>query len=256
MKSNESEDWLTPISQTKFYIQVIQVIRDQISNGGLNPGNYLPPGRELSEKLKVSRAVVREAMRVLELVGVVKVRSGRTTPMVVNQNRLILLESIDSLLNSKINILTDLLEMRLLIEPMLTRLAAERADKEDIELLKGSIQEMEADIDAGRTGNQGSKNFHFLIARSTHNKVALRIMSHLISVSGEISALSFRSSERPRISLSQHKALLDAISARDANRAESAMRDHFLTLKIDITQGLKKDSNKGDAQDKNSKILR
>jgi len=240
MKGNESEDWLRPIYQTKFYIEVIRVIRDQIANGRINPGDYLPSGRKLSEKLKVSRAVVREAMRVLELIGVVKVRSGGTTPMIIKQNRLILLESIDSLLSNQLNMLTDLLEIRLLLEPILSRLAAERADKEDIELLKGSLQEMEAAIDVGRSGSQGSKNFHLFIARSTHNKVAMRVMSSIIGISDEISALSFRTSERPRISLSEHKALLDAISARDANRAESAMREHFLTLKTDITQALEK----------------
>jgi len=242
MTGNESADWLRPISQSKFYVQVIQVIRDQIANGGINPGDYLPPGRELSEKLKVSRAVVREAMRVLELIGVVKVRSGRTTPKVLNQNRLILLESIDSLLSNQLTMLTDLLEVRFLIEPILARLAAERADKEDIELLKGSIQEMEADIEAGRSGEQGSKNFHFFIARGTHNRVAMRTMSNLIGISSEISALSFRTPERPRISLSQHKALLDAIAVRDANRAESAMREHFLTLKDDITKAVENKS--------------
>jgi GntR family transcriptional repressor for pyruvate dehydrogenase complex len=242
MHDNESEDWLRPIYQTKFYIEVIRVIRDQIVNGRINPGDYLPPGRELSEKLNVSRAVVREAMRVLELIGVVKVRSGRTTPMITKQNRLILLESIDSLLSNQLNTLTDLLEIRFLIEPILSRLAAERADKEDIELLKDSIREMETAIDAGKSGSQGSKNFHFFIARSTHNKVAMRIMSSIIGISSEISALSFRTSERPRISLYQHKALLDAIAARDVDRAESAMREHFLTLKTDITQALKKNT--------------
>ncbi|MFH1758437.1 MAG: FadR/GntR family transcriptional regulator [Pseudomonadota bacterium] len=240
MTGNESEDWLRPIYQTKLYIDVIRVIRDQIVSGRINPGDYLPSGRELSEKLKVSRAVVREAMRVLELIGVAQVRSGGTTALINKQNRLILLESIDTLLSNQLNMLTDLLEIRYLIDPILTRLAAERADKEDIDLLKGAIQEMEADIDAGRSGSQGSMNFHYFIARSTHNKVAMRIMSIIIGISAEISALSFRTPGRPRISLSQHKALLDAVSARDANRAESAMREHFLTLKTDISQVLKK----------------
>lgn len=240
MKGNGSEGWLRPIYQNKFYIEVIRVIRDQIANGRINPGDYLPSGRELSEKLKISRAVVREAIRVLELIGVVKVRSGRTTPMIIKQNRLILLESIDSLLSNQLDILTDLLEIRLLIEPILSRLAVERADKEDIELLKGTLQEMEADIDVGRSGIQSSKNFHLFIARSTHNKVAMRIMSNIIGISDEISALSFRTPERPRISLSEHNALLDAISARDANRAESVMREHFLALKTDITKTLEK----------------
>ena len=240
MKVNESQDWLRPIYQTKFYIEVIRVIRDQIANGRINPGDYLPSGRELSEKLKISRAVVREAIRVLELIGVVKVRSGRTTPMIIKQNRLILLESIDSLLSNQLDMLADLLEIRLLIEPVISRLAAERADKEDIELLKDSLQEMEDDIDVGRSGIQGSKNFHLFIARTTHNKVAMRIMSDIIGISDEISALSLRSSERPRISLSEHKVLLDAISAGDADRAESIMREHFLALKTDITKTLEK----------------
>ena len=237
---NESQDWLRPIHQTKFYIEVIRLFRDQIANGRINPGDYLPSGRELSEKLKVSRAVVREAMRVLELIGVVRVRSGRTPPRVIRQNRLILLESIDSLLADKLHILSDLLEMRMLIEPMVSRLAAEKADKEDIELLKESLQEMEDDINAGMSGVQGSKNFHLFIARTTHNKVAMRIMSDIIGISDEISALSFRSAERPRISLSEHKALLNAISAGDSDQAESLMREHFLALKNDIAKELEK----------------
>ncbi len=233
MERND-EEWLRPIHNTKLYEEIIKLIRDQIASGNLRPGDRLPSGRKLSEKLMVSRAVVREAMRILEFMGVAKIRPGGMPVLLDRQNNDMLIDALDTILKPDKDIIMDLIEIRYLIEPTIARLAAERANSKDLERLKDTLEQMEAEIDAGDLGIQGSMNFHYSLARSTHNRVAMRIMNILIGISEELRALFYRTPGRPRVSLDQHRNILDAMILKDSLEAEAAMREHFKSLADDI----------------------
>ncbi|MBW2149000.1 MAG: FadR family transcriptional regulator [Deltaproteobacteria bacterium] len=239
------EEWLRPIQQTMLYEEIIKLIRNQIASGNLKPGDRLPSGRKLSEKLMVSRAVVREAMRILEFMGVAKIQHGGMTILLDRQNRDMLIDSLDTILRPDKDIIMDLIEIRYLIEPSITRLAAERANSKDLEQLKETLEQMKAEIDSGNFGIQGSMNFHYSLARSTRNRVAMRVMNVLIGISWELRALSYRTPGRPRVSLDQHRNILDAMIRKDSLEAEAAMREHFKSLADDISMKCKTKIQRG-----------
>ena len=116
---------LGPIRKRKIYEQVARQIRDRVLKN-LNPGDKLPPERELAERLGVSRSSVRDAIRSLELVGAVEPRSGAGT-VVREMSTDWIMNPVANVLVQKPQLLGDLLDFRKILEPPLAALAAKHA---------------------------------------------------------------------------------------------------------------------------------
>jgi GntR family transcriptional repressor for pyruvate dehydrogenase complex len=235
-----------PIKQTKLFEEIIKAIRDQVVSGHLKPGDRLPAGRDLSDKLLVSRAVIREAMRILEFMGLVTIRPGEGTVLKDSHTPEMLADSLDAVLSDDEEMLIDLLEIRLLIEPPLARLAAEKAEGEDFDHLKATLGQMEAEISQGEIPVRGSMNFHYFLARMTHNTVAIRIMNILSGLSREFREASCTMPGRPQKSLSQHRSIFQAVSRKDTLGAETAMREHLDSVISDYREYMTQKRPKGE----------
>jgi GntR family transcriptional regulator, transcriptional repressor for pyruvate dehydrogenase complex len=223
---DETKPAIEPIRRVKLYEEVAARIRDLIADGGLRPGQALPSERKLAEKFKVGRAVIREAIRQLEVSGLVESRHGGG-----NYVREVTVEHlvapIVSVLNGMSHLREELMDARLFFEPQVARAAAARATPEDLRLLEDVIRRQEEHATNGRSGAEEDAEFHELLARATHNTVVERVMEVIDNLLEDSQARLFRSVQRSRISLEGNRRILEAVRNHDQEAAQKAMVEHL-----------------------------
>ena len=145
--------------------QVLQLVRD----GAIKPGDRLPPERELAQQLNVSRASVREAMRLMDIQGLVIIRPGAGT-YITEDTVEVIVQAFSTLLSGPTSAARDIFEMRLILEPQVVSLAAKRASDADVRRMEGILLQQEEDIINGGTGVESDSEFHFAIARQRRTR--------------------------------------------------------------------------------------
>ena len=217
---------IEPIRRVKLYEEVAARIRDLIASGELGPGRALPSERRLAEQFKVGRAVIREAIRQLEVSGLVESRHGGG-----NYVREVTVEHlvapIASVLNGMGHLREELMDARLFFEPQMVRAAAARATPEDLQRLEDVIRRQEERVANGHSGAEEDAEFHDLLARCTHNTVVERIMEVIDGLLEDSQWRLFRSIERSEISLEGNRRILDAVLRHDQEAAQRAMVEHL-----------------------------
>jgi GntR family transcriptional regulator, transcriptional repressor for pyruvate dehydrogenase complex len=223
---DETKPAIEPIRRVKLYEEVAARIRDLIAEGELRPGQALPSERKLAEQFKVGRAVIREAIRQLEVSGLVESRHGGG-----NYVREVTVEHlvapIASVLNGISHLREELMDARLFFEPQIARAAAARATPEDLRLLEDVIRRQEEHAANGKSGAEEDAEFHDLLARATHNTVVERVMEVIDNLLEDSQARLFRSVQRSRISLEGNRRILEAVRSHDQEAAQKAMVEHL-----------------------------
>ena len=164
---------------------VCQKVREKLARGELKQGDKLPPERKLAEQLGVSRAAVREALRSLEIVGLVELHKGvKGGAFVVAGSPDRLAQILADLVSLDAISLGDLLEARALLLDMVVRLAAQRASEEDIAALEANLDRTRAVIAAGQ-GEERLRcafDFYHRLAVSTTNRAIVYLVDSQTSV--------------------------------------------------------------------------
>jgi DNA-binding FadR family transcriptional regulator len=218
------------VARRRAFEDVIVQVEQAIADGRIGPGDRLPPERALAEQLQVSRASVREALRVLEAFGVLSSRQGRgadagSTVTQGDQNGLAGLLRIYTLL-MKVP-LSDLVDLRVAIESMTARSAAARHAGEELTALAEAIASVEdrdrfLELDTG---------FHVALARASGNALAPLLMEALretiaAQMRAALQEVADWEATRERIA-ADHAALAAAVSAGDADGAARLVTDHI-----------------------------
>jgi GntR family transcriptional regulator, transcriptional repressor for pyruvate dehydrogenase complex len=210
--------------------EAIEQIRNLIRSGALPPGSRLPPENELAGQLGLSRNSMREAVKALEMVRVLDVRRGDGTYVTSLEPRL-LLEG----LGLAVDLLQDesvlsVVEVRRLLEPAATGLAAERITADGLARLEERLSEMdEAGSDAERQVAADAA-FHLEVFAATGNQTLLSILDGLSSLT--LRARIWRAvveADAITETLQQHRAIFSALAARDRPLAEAAALMHVTT---------------------------
>lgn len=219
-----------PVAHRRAFEDVIVQVEEAIAAGRLQPGDRLPPERELALQLQVSRASVREALRVLEAFGVIAARRGRgadagSVVTTGGQNGLAGLLRIYSLLN-KVP-LSDLVDLRVAVESMTAREAARRRAGERLVRLAAEI----AHVDDRGEFLQLDTGFHVELARASGNALAPLLMEALRETIARQMRAAFDEvgdwdATRTRIA-EDHAALAEAVEAGDSERAATTVEDHI-----------------------------
>jgi GntR family transcriptional repressor for pyruvate dehydrogenase complex len=210
--------------------EAIEQIRNLIRSGALPPGSRLPPENELAAQLGLSRNSMREAVKALEMVRVLDVRRGDGTYVTSLEPRL-LLEG----LGLAVDLLQDesvlsVVEVRRLLEPAATGLAAERITAEGLARLEERLREMD---DAGSDAERqvaADAAFHLEVFAATRNQTLLSILDGLSSLT--LRARIWRAvveADAITETLQQHRAIFSALAARDRPLAEAAALMHVTT---------------------------
>ena len=205
--------------------RVADSILKRIVSGELNPGDRLPSERELGEQFRVSRTVVREAVRMLTGRGVISVRPGSgicvapVDPAALAESLRLLMRSDETLDYEHVH------EVRAMLEVQVAGIAADRATSEDIERIAAAFEAMKRSHEVESTA-QRDLAFHRSIARATHNVLYLVLHDAI----GE-ALLDVRRSNLTygglREAMESHRLILECIAAHDRVGAMEAMRLHL-----------------------------
>lgn len=233
-----------PIRRSRLYEGIVRQIQDLIAEKHLQPGDRLPGERELADALSVSRASVREALRVLDFIGVVDVRPGEGT-FVATTPPTPLDPSMYSILSER-TVLLDLLEARRIVEDGIVRLAARRATKDDLEELERFLGGREAELALGRHDVESDLHFHTLLAEATGNMVLVSAMRHLNEMWLQAREKTGRTDTSPRKALQFHQRILTAVRRRQLGEARRILHKHLEDMKSDIESQRAKKGENGD----------
>jgi GntR family transcriptional repressor for pyruvate dehydrogenase complex len=219
-------DMLKKIEKTKIYEIAVNQIKDQIENGTWVVGSRLPSERVLAEKLGVGRPSIREALRVLEVMGYIEIKPGQgnfvTKPNSDDRRAKVL----QSMLQEDANVV-ELLEVREILEPQIAYLAAQSASEKDIHVLEGILDQMDKHNNRGESTFEDNIEFHLAIARSVDNKVLFQVQKLLLKSSRETVARYFQVPGRNAKSLVGHRVILDAIRDGNSELARDLMLQHL-----------------------------
>jgi GntR family transcriptional repressor for pyruvate dehydrogenase complex len=214
------------VRKVRRYEQVAEQIRRLISSGALKAGDLLPPERELAEKLGVGRSSIRDAVRTLEVMGILDPRQGHGT-VVRDLDTDALVVPLASVLRHKRELVSELLDVRRMIEPGLAARAAKNATAEEIRHMTAILARHETRLSRGQETVDEDSEFHDALARAARNSVALRVIDVLMDLLRESRSRSLQVPGRAQRSFDGHRRILRAIGKRDAKAAEAAVRKHL-----------------------------
>lgn len=213
------------------YLQIARDLANQINDGTYRTGDRLPPERELSVQLQVSRTTVREALLALEIMHFVEIRVGSGVFVLPEHMRD---TSYGDLAQSEAVGPWEVLEARRTIEAQTAFQAALRADDEMLKAIGETVDRMEAAIDDIPRFDVADAEFHALIARASGNSVFESYVAHLWKMrQGAMWSTWYDKTRKPsnRVrSVADHRAIHDALKRRLPDVAQTAMQGHLDVL--------------------------
>lgn len=221
------------------YEQVAGMIETQIIGGEFRVGDRLPTEYELASNYRVSRGVIREAMKVLKEKGWVETRSGRGTIVIDNVTR-----GVRSSFDVAVRMDPDsgwghLIEIRRMIEPEIAALAAERATPEQISQMRQAVEQMDHAVTANPVNVEefldADFNFHMTLAAATGNPLVMMIIHPVVKLMREQQAFHVSQIKGGAMrSQNKHHSIIDAIENRDSGAARANMSSHITQVREDI----------------------
>src|SRR5271166_4016075 len=209
------------IPRNKVYQEVAKQLERRITQE-LKPGDLLPPERQLVQMLGVSRGSVRDAIRSLELMGLLEPRQGIGT--VVCSPGATPANPLANALLEKRKLVAELIDVRKMIEPSLAGRAALHATRDAIAEMEEILARQKAKVLQGQLGIEEDSEFHYAIALASDNDVILKVVDVLMDLLRETRESSLQVEGRQEKSLAGHHRILSALKLGDAAGAESAMR--------------------------------
>jgi GntR family transcriptional repressor for pyruvate dehydrogenase complex len=214
---------LERVPRQRLYEQIAQQLHEYIAAAGLQPGDRLPPERELAARLGVSRASLSQALVALEVLGVLSVRHGDGAVIVERPSE----RQVVAALRAHRDRLPDVLEARAALEVKLASLAAQRRSAADLSAIAAALDAMAEDIASGGRGVDGDEQFHGAVTAAAHSGLLARLMREISDLIRETRLESLLQPGRPAASLAGHRRIADAIRIQDATAAAQAMQAHI-----------------------------
>jgi GntR family transcriptional repressor for pyruvate dehydrogenase complex len=168
---------------------------------------------------------VRDALRVLEQMGLIESRHGDGT-YVRTLEADELTEPMATLLLQSREQMKALWEVRRVLEPAFAECAAKRVTAEELEEMAAVLEEQQRKVDRGLTAVEEDAAFHYAIAQATQNPVMVRLTDTLVDLLRASRERSLQQGDRPKQSLAGHRRILEALRRRDPDQARAAMLRH------------------------------
>lgn len=200
---------------------------ERIRSGMYAPGDRLPTEKVLMSQFGVGRNVAREAVQGLVAMGLIDVRPGRGAVVLERQTPRggVDADTVAALLLD--DTVDDLYEFRSVVEVEIARRAAERATEADLRDLRAQVKIFGERIEAGAPLVAADIEFHAAIARASHNAVYLRALDALQEMLAQARAMTENIQWVRTRTRADHEEIVEAIVARDPERAADAMRRHM-----------------------------
>ena len=220
-----------PVREKRAFEEVADRVREMLENGELQVGDRLPPERELSKTLNVSRAALREALRTLENAGLLDLRPGKLGGAFVADARpKAISENMSDLLRLGGISLAHLTEARAWIEEVVVRVACERAQEEDFAALEENVRLAEELFAQGRMMEKLDTNieFHNVLAVATKNPILVMMTQTLGNVMRSFARRL--GAETTRSVIRSRTRFIELLRARNADGAVAEMHEHLRTI--------------------------
>ena len=213
----------------RVYEQIVAHVERAIYEGRLRQGQKLPPERQLARDLKASRVAVREALRTLELRGLVEVRQGSTGGYFVREaDDRPLVRDFATLFRLGRVSRAQLIEARRLIEPEVAFLAAQRATDSDLKHLLAAVEQRDTEAASAGDPRRFDLEFHRALSDACCNPVHAVITHALMALEAEVVAPQVRLTEADSAEVNAaHRRILEAVAARKAGEARAIMAAHI-----------------------------
>lgn len=230
------------LAQSRRFQSVVEQLQNAILSGDLKPGDSLPPEMKLKEMFETGRGTIREALRILEQKGLIDIRVGAGGGSVVRD---IGVEKITEHLNmlvqfKKVNV-EHIAKFREGVEGIVAELAAENASAEDIEELRGSLAKIEnlmtEDNSYWNRFIEVDIEIHRTIAKIAANPIyeAVTEMIHQ-NILGASESFSEKNKSVLKQNYDDLKAIIEAIAAKDPQKAKSLARLHVNRFRENIEE--------------------
>ncbi|MEG0963524.1 MAG: FadR/GntR family transcriptional regulator [Lachnospiraceae bacterium] len=226
----------------KAYSQVIEYLKKGIINKTYGLGEKLPSERELAEQLKVSRNSVREALRVLEIIGVVRTQQGAGNYVSDDfENSIVEMMSMMYALNRIDN--EQISEYRHALELRAYLLAMKKITPEEIEKLKYYIKRIDAS-NSDEEKAQCDKNIHFTIVKASGNWMLVKNIEALNQVIDifirDMRWRILQSKEGEKLLQESHWQMVKALETKEETKGVEALNRHFSYIKNEIVENNKR----------------
>ncbi len=218
---------MKPITRVSVTDQIVERIKSQIYDGTYKKGDKLPSELELCKELQVGRSAVREAYRVLQASGYIEIIHGRGA-FVLNEDAHFKNEAQNWFLQNNYN-LKDVWVVRHTIENAAVKLAVTGINDKEIQLLE-KIQDSFAEAVIQYKVNQMAlydEYFHSYIVEISHNPLLISIYNSISDILRAYRLNSYSLSSSRYYAITLHQELIDALKARDSERAIKAVEHHI-----------------------------
>lgn len=217
---------LTSIKGSSLIDQASDILTGFIINNQVKTGDFLPPEHELCKMIGVGRSTLREAVTILESKGLVKRFHGQGVKVVDDSQRATS-DMFQLFIQREGSTITELIEVRNIIEVRSAALAAERSTQEDLDNILLPLTVMKSETVSMEEYIQADIDFHLEIAKATHNSVLLLLLEVVRPLLHNAILATVKSNLRPEQSLHYHEKIYAAIKAHDIQAASNAMINHL-----------------------------
>jgi len=240
---NNCDSLNTPVNKEPVVTRVINRIKKALMEGDLLPGDYLPTETDLTKSLGVSKTSIREAIKMLQAIGIVDVRRGDGTKISEKLNGNVLDPMIFRLIIESDQV-KDLFDFRVMFEPACTVMAMERATPDDIFAIKKSVDQFEKAIRLGQQTLEDDTAFHKAMLKATHNPLVIRVGETILELFSN--SIEYTVNHKPDVALRNHQRIFDALCEKNPKKLEEAVIKSFDVWKqsLELVQQEKKQKSR------------
>jgi len=219
-------DFLVPVSRKTVSAEVCRTLLGYILAGDWKEGDRLPGERELCRRLGVGRASLREALKGLQVLGMIEMRQGEGT-FVSSQNEFLTRPLLWAISARGADSFGQLYGARRILEGELAALAAERAEEPELGPIEAAVRTMEAQGFVNVALGEADLEFHLSVARAARNVVLQNLLTVLLHLTRQMTREVLLVPSIPGVVATLHRQIFEAIKGRDPVAARVACARHF-----------------------------
>src|ERR1700692_5146545 len=221
------------VKTSRLFEQIVQQVEDSILKGQLKPGDQVPAERDLAQRFGVSRTAVREAVKTLREKGLVEAYSGRGT-FVTNGTSQRIRQSLDLMIRiNKQEGSAHLAELRLVLEPDIAALAAQKIEDQLLVTMSEAVATMDRSLRDPDAYVEADLDFHLALAEAAGNPLILSLLDSIVGLLREQRSRIFNVKGGPERGEFHPKRILAAVQQRDPEAARASTRAHLQQVLAD-----------------------
>jgi GntR family transcriptional repressor for pyruvate dehydrogenase complex len=224
-----------PIERTTLSAATFERLITNVVHGTWKAGQQIPTERVLCEQFGIARNSLREALKAMELIGMLESRVGEGT-FVCPRSEFLSRPLLWAFTGTDHAELADLMEARALMEADLAGLAAARATPEELTRIEDTLHAMEQHIAGSETVLESDMAFHLYVGQAAHNEVLANAAQLLRNVLKYWIHLKLMIGRIPAQALERHREIYQAIRSRDVHASRALMQEHLDETTVLITQ--------------------